>query len=372
MRTKYAKLFLDYHASHPWLRNRSTRWRIAGRLATYYIIRALDARHPTFSWLPEKRSFSKKKKEARKGVFCFSRILCHNHKIHLFRKKYPYDTSSIFPIFPEGRADREEGRASRGGIFEEKGLHDSRDELQEPKREAVGRNRYRNEKRQGYRLCGSENTTRRTGESLPGGQFDSRKTPQTRKNRRPLPPDTPGNRHSLPLRRRHHPLRHHRNRVDPPLRTYFRMKNFGNDQLDIPFNPHYTKLIQARNMEQIPRKIEGDNVEEARIKTEIQWSTEGPGEHNFIRIVTDSLSDDLKEFLRENNYQLIFFEDLNDPEKIEHLQKLFIEAQSYRDRIKNHKVAVIVNKKVRDQIGNNEKTMREWRTSTQYILSFEV
>jgi len=150
------------------------------------------------------------------------------------------------------------------------------------------------------------------------------------------------------------------------------MKNFGNDQLDIPFNPHYTKLIQARNMEQIPRKIEGDNVEEARIKTEIQWSTEGPGEHNFIRIVTDSLSDDLKEFLRENNYQLIFFEDLNDPEKIEHLQKLFIEAQSYRDRIKNHKVAVIVNKKVRDQIGNNEKTMREWRTSTQYILSFEV
>lgn len=115
-----------------------------------------------------------------------------------------------------------------------------------------------------------------------------------------------------------------------------------------------------------------NNVEEARIKTEIQWSTEGPGEHNFIRIVTDSLSDDLKKFLRENNYQLIFFDDLSDPEKIKHLEKLFIEAQSYRDGVKNHKVALIVSKKVRDQIGNNEKTMREWRISTQYILSFEM
>ncbi len=123
-------------------------------------------------------------------------------------------------------------------------------------------------------------------------------------------------------------------------------------------------------MEHFPSSKE--TSEETKIKTAIEWSPGEHGEHSFVRIVADNLSNNLKEFLTEHEYRLIFFEDLSDPEEMDRLERLFVEGQAYRDGKKDHKVAVIISRKAKSQIETNKGSMKNWRMSTQYILSFEI
>jgi hypothetical protein len=113
-----------------------------------------------------------------------------------------------------------------------------------------------------------------------------------------------------------------------------------------------------------------DNFED-RIRTVIDWSEEGPGQHNFLRIVTDELSQELKKFLEEKGYEIVHFDDLDKDGEKDKLQRILIEAQSYMNHKTKNKVAIIVSKKARSQVGADQNTQAEWRLHSQYLTSIE-
>jgi hypothetical protein len=92
MRTKYAKFLLDYRCSSPVLGNRNTRWRIAGRLATYIILFGRQTPGTQlFFGLSIKESVltEKEKEETRKGVFCLYSSLVFSCIIPFLENTFP-------------------------------------------------------------------------------------------------------------------------------------------------------------------------------------------------------------------------------------------------------------------------------------------
>jgi hypothetical protein len=117
--------------------------------------------------------------------------------------------------------------------------------------------------------------------------------------------------------------------------------------------------------------LDSPNNSEDRIKTVIDWSEEGPGQHNFLRIVTDDISPELKKLLAEKGYEIVHFDDLDKDGEKDKLQRILIEAQSYMNHRTKNKIAIIVSKKARDQVDTDQNTQTEWRMHSQYLTSFE-
>lgn len=117
--------------------------------------------------------------------------------------------------------------------------------------------------------------------------------------------------------------------------------------------------------------LERTNNFEERVRTVIDWSEEGPGQHNFLRIVTDELSAELKKLLEEKGYEIVYFDDLDKEGEKENLQRVLIEAQSYMNHRTKNKIAIIVSRKARNQVNADQNTQTEWRMHSQYLTSVE-
>jgi hypothetical protein len=93
----------------------------------------------------------------------------------------------------------------------------------------------------------------------------------------------------------------------------------------------------------------GWSQEEETLRNVIEWAPEGPGQHNFLRIVADHLSSEMMSLLTEHGYTIVHFDELSTPADRAPLEELLIDAQSYMNQINPQKIAVIVSKKGREQ-----------------------
>jgi hypothetical protein len=120
----------------------------------------------------------------------------------------------------------------------------------------------------------------------------------------------------------------------------------------------------------IETKRQDNHSIEEKLRTIVGWSDEGPGQHNFLRIVADSVSRELEGFLKNNKYQVVYFDDLDKAGEKEKLQTLLNNAQGFMDYKTKDKIVVVVSKKARTQVDADQKTQAEWRSHSQHLISF--
>ena len=117
--------------------------------------------------------------------------------------------------------------------------------------------------------------------------------------------------------------------------------------------------------------IEIRNSFDNELKNIIDWAENNTqGAHNFLRIVTDALNPELLELIQANGYRVVYFNDINEPNEQKALEELLIDAQRVKETTDN-KVAMIVSKKVRAQVGRIRQVQDTWTINTQYLTAFE-
>ncbi|MBP6885939.1 MAG: hypothetical protein KBC02_01705 [Candidatus Pacebacteria bacterium] len=106
---------------------------------------------------------------------------------------------------------------------------------------------------------------------------------------------------------------------------------------------------------------------ESALRNIIEWSEEGSGQHNCLRIIADSLSEDLTYLLSRHGYEVVHFTDLKDPQELARLQGILIHAQSYMNRSILKKVAIIMSPQARTEAVQNADLQKDWSLNSQYM-----
>lgn len=110
---------------------------------------------------------------------------------------------------------------------------------------------------------------------------------------------------------------------------------------------------------------------ESRIRAIVEWSEDGPGQHNFLRIVANQLSEELRGLLAGRGYEIRDFKDSHDPVRREELERLLVEAQTYMNHKVAEKIAVIVSREAVDEYRKSQSFADNWRLNSQYLESVE-
>lgn len=123
-------------------------------------------------------------------------------------------------------------------------------------------------------------------------------------------------------------------------------------------------------MNESPQAHHEQEQGEDALRNVVEWSEDGQGQHNFLRIIADEVPPAVHDMLREHGYALVSFDDLEAPETRARLEELLVEAQSYMNKIKPGKIAVIVSRKGRSQVMQDEGLQGNWALNSQYMETF--
>ena len=118
-------------------------------------------------------------------------------------------------------------------------------------------------------------------------------------------------------------------------------------------------------------ETEGERLPgEEELRNIVEWTEEGPGQGNFLRIIADSLSSEIIDLLRLHGYSIVQFDDLSTPAQRANFEGLLVESQSYMNRLKAGKIAVIISKQGKDQVMQDGSLRGNWSLNTQYMETF--
>lgn len=98
----------------------------------------------------------------------------------------------------------------------------------------------------------------------------------------------------------------------------------------------------------------------------LDWAKEGPGQHNFLRIMAESIDPQVEALLAHHGYRIERFFDPSQASDLERLERLHIDAQLYMNFLER-KVAVFVSSKVRKKIAENPVSQGNWALNSQYM-----
>jgi len=118
-------------------------------------------------------------------------------------------------------------------------------------------------------------------------------------------------------------------------------------------------------------KTSGEQMRgEDALRNVVEWSEEGPGQHNFLRIIADDISPEVSDLLDQHGYTLVNFDDLSTQEERARLEELLVNSQSHMNKINPKKVAVIVSKGGKAEAMQDESLQRNWSLNSQYMETF--
>ncbi len=123
-------------------------------------------------------------------------------------------------------------------------------------------------------------------------------------------------------------------------------------------------------MESVDKNEEITPSYENQLINTIEWSTEGPGQHNFIRITTEHLPGHLEQKLKDNGYEVKYFVDPNNEVELSELENLLIDAQSYMRYMDRKKIALVVSINVYHALKSNPASVGNWSLNSMYLSSF--
>ena len=113
--------------------------------------------------------------------------------------------------------------------------------------------------------------------------------------------------------------------------------------------------------------IDEKTLREEKIRNIIEWSEVGPGQHNFLRILADSISPETEELLKSHGYQVIKFVHAENKEDRAELEQLIVNAQSFMNYTLGKKIAVVVSEAVYSEIKKDLNSKANWALNAQYM-----
>jgi hypothetical protein len=113
------------------------------------------------------------------------------------------------------------------------------------------------------------------------------------------------------------------------------------------------------------------NILDEKIKTILDWAEEGPGQHNFLRIVSDNLSSELEALLIGLGYTVLKFTHPDNPSEKKELEELLVNAQTYMNHAENKKIAVLVTPTAYEEWKKEDVFRGNWSLNSQYLETFE-
>jgi hypothetical protein len=117
--------------------------------------------------------------------------------------------------------------------------------------------------------------------------------------------------------------------------------------------------------------LEQKNILEEKIQTVVDWAEEGPGQHNFLRILSDTISSELEALLGKHGYTVIKFTHPDNPSEQKELEELLVNAQSCMNHTENKKIAVHVTPAAYEEWKKDDVFRGNWSLNSQYMETFE-
>ena len=120
-------------------------------------------------------------------------------------------------------------------------------------------------------------------------------------------------------------------------------------------------------MNNVEKIIDNDVLREEKIRNILEWSQDGPGQHNFLRILADSISPEIEDLLRSHGYQVVKFVHAENQEDRAELERLIVNAQSFMNYTEGKKIAVVVSEAVYNEIRKDLNSKASWALNAQYM-----
>lgn len=125
-------------------------------------------------------------------------------------------------------------------------------------------------------------------------------------------------------------------------------------------------MIEVPKNELAPYSTEED------LRTLLDWAEYGPGQHNFLRIITDNLSLEIKNLLEVHGYEIRDFSNAVSDDSRTEIAQLLIYAQSYMNKSPSRgKIAVVVDHGTQKTWREDSNFQNIWYTNSQYMETFD-